>query len=286
MSKIIALIDGSEYSKSVCEYAAWIAKAKSASVEIIHSLARRDVTSAPTDMSGNIGFGARTALLEELAELDQQKSKLAQKRGRAILEDAQILVEKSGVKDVETKLRKDDIVDALHDFEEGADLIIVGKRGQAADFAKLHLGSNMERIVRASTKPVLIASREFKPVKKMLIAFDGGKSALKAVDHLSKSKVFGGATCHLITVDTETPQNKAALEGAAAMLKSGGYKVSYEISPEHSHAEVVISKMVENDGYDMLVMGAYGHSHIRNLIIGSTTTEMLRLCKVPVLMFR
>jgi nucleotide-binding universal stress UspA family protein len=34
------------------------------------------------------------------------------------------------------------------------------------------------------------------------------------------------------------------------------------------------------------LMGAYGHSHIRNLIIGSTTTAMIRSCKIPVLLFR
>lgn len=289
MSKIIALIDGSQYSRSVCEYAAWIAKAKSSSVEIIHSLSRRDASSVPTDMSGNIGFGARSSLLEDLAQLDQQKSQLAQKRGRAILDDAQILVEKAGVKEVVTKLRKDDIIDALHDFEEDTDLIIVGKRGETADFAREHLGANMERIVRASTKPVLIASREFKPVKKILIAFDGGKSTLKAVEHLSKSQVFGGSICHLVTIGVETPENKAAIEGASAMLAEGGYKVTTEITAELDEsipAEIIISDIIKDDNYDMLVMGAYGHSRIRNLIIGSTTTEMLRLCKVPVLMFR
>jgi nucleotide-binding universal stress UspA family protein len=33
-------------------------------------------------------------------------------------------------------------------------------------------------------------------------------------------------------------------------------------------------------------MGAYGHSRIRQMIIGSTTAEMVRSCKVPVLMIR
>jgi len=39
-------------------------------------------------------------------------------------------------------------------------------------------------------------------------------------------------------------------------------------------------------GIGLLVMGAYGHSRIRNLVIGSTTTEMLRICPVPVMLFR
>jgi nucleotide-binding universal stress UspA family protein len=48
----------------------------------------------------------------------------------------------------------------------------------------------------------------------------------------------------------------------------------------------VISDAVEREGIDLLVMGAYGHSRIRNLIIGSTTTEMVRSCKIPVILYR
>ncbi len=39
-------------------------------------------------------------------------------------------------------------------------------------------------------------------------------------------------------------------------------------------------------GAHMLVMGAYGHSPLRAMIVGSTTTEMVRSCSVPVLLFR
>jgi nucleotide-binding universal stress UspA family protein len=36
----------------------------------------------------------------------------------------------------------------------------------------------------------------------------------------------------------------------------------------------------------MLVMGAYGHSPLRTLIVGSTTTAMIRTVHVPVLLVR
>lgn len=48
----------------------------------------------------------------------------------------------------------------------------------------------------------------------------------------------------------------------------------------------VISEMVEKEGFDLLAMGAYSHSRLRSLFIGSTTTEMIRSCKVPVVIFR
>jgi len=283
MSKIIAMVDGSVYSESVCDHAAWVARGKGWPVEVLHVLGRRDEAADPRNLSGSIGLGARTALLTELAELDAQKAKLARKRGQAIVEDAAARIGAEGV-EVTARLRLGDLVETLRDAEDEADLVIIGKRGEDADFAALHLGSNMERVVRASTKPILVASRAFQPVKKLLVAFDGGPSALKAVNHIARSELFAGLAIHLLTVGAETTEAKRAIEGAAALLKGAGYTVTTEIAegqPEH-----LIAVRAEAHDFDLLIMGAYGHSRIRSLLIGSTTTAMIRACKVPVLLFR
>ena len=73
--KIVALVDGSIYSASVCDHAGWIAQRTGAPVELIHVLGRREVADTH-DHSGAIRLGARTVLLNELAELDAQRSKL------------------------------------------------------------------------------------------------------------------------------------------------------------------------------------------------------------------
>ena len=74
------------------------------------------------------------------------------------------------------------------------------------------------------------------------------------------------------------------LKNAETLLKKVG--ISYQVFYERGEPEKVISNHVENENIDLLVMGAYGHSRIRNLIIGSTTTQMIRSCRVPVLLFR
>ena len=93
--KIIALVDGSAYSRSVCDHAAWIAGCGDYAVELMHVLGRRE-SGAGSDLSGAISLGARSALLEELSSLDEQRAKLALTRGRAILEDAKALLEELG----------------------------------------------------------------------------------------------------------------------------------------------------------------------------------------------
>ena len=284
MINLLALIDGSGYSKSVCDHAAWFANRLGGGVEIVHVLDRQDLSSHPEDFSGNIGIGARTALLEELAELDAQKARLSQKRGRAILDDARESVVASGVVKVTTKLRLGEVVETLQDLEAEADMIVIGKRGEGADFNQLHLGSNLERVVRSSHKPVLLASRAFKPVRRFLVAYDGGRSVIKAIDEIARNKVFADLDCELLCVGNETAEAVAQMEASASQLRAAGYRVKTKFMP--GRPETVIAGEVETDAYDLMVMGAFGHSVIRNLIIGSTTTEMIRSCKIPLLLFR
>ena len=281
--KIIALVDGSVYAASVCDHAAWIAGRTDAPVELIHVLGRREVPETK-DHSGTIKLGARTALLEELAELDAQRAKLISHRGRAILDDARAILEKDGVTDVSTRLRHGDMVEAVAEVEADARVILIGKRGEAADFAKGHLGSNLERIVRAAHRPVFVAARAFRPIETVLVAYDGGRSAMKAVDHIARSPFFANLAVTVVTVGADAPDVRKGLEDARAVLAAAGIRAGTRIVP--GQPEVELGKMVDQDGFGMLVMGAYGHSRIRSLVIGSTTTEMMRSCKVPVLLLR
>lgn len=289
MSKIIALVDGSAYSTSTCDYAAWIAKREGHSVEVLHIITRK--IDADSNLSGNIGLGARSKLMDQLADLDAQQAKLANERGRAILEDAEARIRADGVENVTTRLRHGDLLEELLEAETTASLVVIGKRGENANFASKHLGSNLERVVRASAIPVLVASRAFTEPKSFLLAFDGGKSAVKAVDHLATAKTFTGLEARIISAGNDSANATRAIEGAAATLKNAGFEVSHEIV-EGTPTEVFATRIhvagqdANPDGADMLVMGAYGHSRIRNLIIGSTTTEMIRTCQVPLLLVR
>ncbi|MFI0397090.1 universal stress protein [Paracoccus sp. p1-h21] len=281
--KIIALVDGSIYSESVCHHAAWIAQRTAAPVELIHVLGRREAPET-TDLSGAIRLGARTKLLNELAELDAQRAKLVSHRGRAILEDARAIVDQDGVTEITTRLRHGDIVETIGEVERDARVIVIGKRGEAANFAKGHLGSNLERIVRAAHRPVFVASRAFKPIDSVLVAYDGGSSAMKAVDHISRSPLFAQLAITVVTIGSETPEIEKGLADAKALLKAANIDVETRIV--QGQPETELGKLVEEERFGMVVMGAYGHSRIRSLVIGSTTTEMVRSCKVPVVLMR
>ena len=280
--KIIALVDGSAYSHSVCHHTAWAASRLSGTAALYHVIGRRGGDGR--NLSGSIRLGARTALLEELATLEGQRAKLAIAHGRAILDDAKEIVLGDGVTVVETSMRQGDLLEVLEEVEGNADMLVVGKRGEAADFAKLHLGSNLERILRASHLPVLIANRAFKAPQKLLVAFDGGPSSKRAVAFLGQSALFADLDITLAAVGTASQTLRADLETGRQTLNAAGRRADIRILP--GQPETILGDLVASEGFDLLVMGAYGHSRIRSMIIGSTTTQMIRTCKVPIFVMR
>ncbi|MEN8661885.1 MAG: universal stress protein [Lentimonas sp.] len=281
---ILACTDGSQYSTSIYQHAAWAAKQLDASIHVLHMLNPHHEDPVKANYSGSMGVGARTALLNELVELEAARAKIAQKRGQAILEDAETALKAEGIENVQADQKHGKLSDEIQNYERDADLVVIGKRGNNADFEKGHLGSNLERVIRSCEHPVLVASRAYAPLKNFLLAFDGGHSALKAVDFAASNPLLKGMHCYLLHVGAANVKIEAALADAESKLKAAGYEVTIE--HRDGEPEKVIGEVVSHDHIDLLVMGAYGHSHIRHLIVGSTTSAMIREVKIPVLLFR
>lgn len=280
--KIISLIDGSVYAESVCDHTAWIAERGGAAVELLHVIGRRQA--ARQDVSGTIALGARSSMLEELTRLEGDMARVAQKHGRALLDGAADRIAEGGLPRPETRLRIGDLVEETNEALRDALMLVIGKRGEAADFARLHLGSNLERMVRSSERPILVTARAFKPIKRILIAYDGQSSARKAVTAVGTDPMFAGLDVTLLMVGEPSDSASAALNEPAQLLEDAGFSVSAELVSGQPVEQ--ISKRANNDHFDMLVMGAYGGGRLRSMFIGSTTTEMLISCRVPVLLFR
>lgn len=281
--RVLAAIDPSPYALSVAEHAAWAALRLGSELELLHAI-ERDPAAPATDLSGNLSLGSREALLAKLAELDEQRGKLSQEHGRLLLDQTRAHLSRSCGVDAEVRQRHGGLAETLLDQEPGVRLFVLGKRGEHADFDKGHLGSNLERVLRSVHRPVLVASRAFKPPARFLIAYDGGATTRKCVEMVSASPLLKGLDCELLMVGEPTPANTAHLEWARTRLEAAGFAPAARITP--GTPETLIAKEVGDREIDLLVMGAYGHSRIRTLILGSTTTQVLRHCPIPVLLLR
>ncbi len=282
MDQILACIDASEYATSVVDNAALAARRLGIGVEVLHVIQRTDAVARRRDWSGAVGLGAKTDLLTELADIDAAEAKLARQRGDLLLQTAKDRLHEQGITDVTLTHRHGGIVETIVEREADARLVVIGKRGGSADFAKGHLGSNVERVVRASDRPVFVASRTYRDVNRIVIAYDGGKTADAAVALAATSPLAKGCAIHLVMAGKDSDKTRGRL--AAAVASMPGHEVTSAFIK--GDVEDAIVEGVASFDADMLLMGAYSHAPLRSLLVGSTTTHMLRDCKVPVLLFR
>lgn len=280
---VLAAVDASAYATSVADLAGWAAARLGAALELLHTLDRRAAT-ASADLSGAIALGARESLLEQLADLDARGMALEQARGRALLDALRSRLSSASDDSPRTHLRHGALIDALLDLESAVRLLVIGKRGEHADVAHDHLGSNLERVVRAVHRPVLVAARTFTPPTRFVIAFDGSPTTRRCVDMVCASPLLKGLDCHVVTAGQGSDALHAHQDWARRQLEAAGFTVQLHLAS--GDADAVVAQHVESLRADLLVAGAYGHSRIRRLIVGSTTTQLLQQCRVPVLLLR
>ena len=104
------------------------------------------------------------------------------------------------------------------------------------------------------------------------------------IEEIIRNPLYAGLSVHIISVGPTSAEVKAAMQRARGQLQTAGFVAETGTIP--GQPETALAKLVDEAQFDLLVMGAYGHSRIRSLIIGSTTTAMLRACKVPVVLVR
>ena len=284
--KILLCSDGSAFTENTYRYGAWLATNLEAEVDVlcVSDLRPQQATST-TNLSGSIGIDASENLLHRLVELEHEKAKINHQQAKLVLRAAAQALKALGVDRINLLHETGSLVDCLSKFEADCDLIVLEKQDESAQLASGQLGANIEKIVRGSHKPCLVTSQQFKPIERVLIAYDGSPSSQKILQFIADSSLFEGLELHIVTVAQSAADETAIaqIESAKQWLQAGFEPVCSVIE---GHSEQAISDYVSDRDISLLLMGAYGHRRIRHLVIGTLTAQMLRSSQIPVLLFR
>ncbi|GAA0805559.1 universal stress protein [Psychrobacter piscatorii] len=281
---ILACIDGSAVTESVCDYAAWYASKLNLPVGLLHV---SDVpASVRRDLSGAIGINSRQFLLEELSQLDEQRAKVVNSYSNALVQDAKSHIQGSFA-DVNVRIyqRHGKLLPSIEHFKEENRAIVMGRRGEDHKNSRINIGSQIETVARASDIPILICSETFKEPSSYMIAFDGSKTSIKAAWMVSKSSLLKGLKGHIVMVGNHNDAAKQSMSAAAAKLEDAGFVVEAHHLSASDAVDGLLTFQVDND-IDIMVVGAYGHSKWQQLFLGSTTTEIIASTLSPVILVR
>ena len=283
MTHIVGCIDGSRAAPAVCDYAAWASRRMQAPLMFFHVLDESRYPVEP-DMAGNIGLGTREYLMEELAELDEKRARIAMEQGRHMLEAAAERAREAGIEEVHQRQRHGDLPQCLLDIEGDIRLLVMGLHGESSSDRDIHIGSQLETVIRSLHRPIVLVPDEFTEPQSAMLAFDGSPTAFAGVRLLARSPVFRDFPLHLVMIGPDTADRWEQLRAAESMLKEAGCEVHLAIRA--GDVEKALHAYQEENGIDLLVMGAYGHSRIRQFLVGSTTTNMLRTTRTPLVILR
>ena len=282
MSSILACIDGSSYAPSLYQHTAWAADRLQAAVEVLNVYPPAPpVYLPPTDFMGMPGMGGAAMVLPALTEAGEAQEHEAQVRSLALLQEAAAALATEGISHPRLTDLPGNLSDVLDDWEKPFDLLLLGKRGESTGTNREALGSQLETVIRHSTQPVLVVSHAFRPIKRFLVSFDDSPAAHAALRHVVESPLLRGLACDLVMAGEPTAENRAALDSAQLFLRTGGFDAQ-EFLMEGDPEAVNLWEINANE-IDLLVMGAYSHSRFLQFFIGSTTSEMIRSCRIPVL---
>lgn len=279
-SEILACIDGSSSSESVCDYAAWIANTTERRLKLVHTV-EQNHNAVISDYSGAIGLGSQQALLKELTEVEQTHASLLIKKGQVMLKAAKERVQQQGVNSIETYQHKGTLAESLVDLEDDIRVIVLGIRGELHEQQRDGIGHQLESVIRSIHRPILVVNKEYAQPKTAMLAHDGSDFCKKALQMMATSKLFKTLSCHVVHVGSG---GEALLEDAAKVLNNAGIQViCAQLTGKVDKA--LTGYQLEHD-IDLTLMGAYSHNRLRDFLLGSFTSKMLEASNRPLLLLR
>jgi len=239
------------------------------------------MSGVPRFMYAGDPFDASGAIVADYLELATSRAGEALARFDAITSGM-------GLTSAERRNCRDDEYAALCQQARYADLVVLGQAipgaGEGAQFSDLP-----QHIILHAGKPVLMVpyAGDFPTLgERPLIAWDGSLEAAHAVAgaipllrRSSKATlaVFGARIGH--DAHGEDPGADIAL-----FLARHGVKVEVQRHPEPVDIGNAILSLAADISADLLVMGAYGHSRLREVMVGGATRTILESMTLPVLM--
>lgn len=275
---ILVALDGSAHADATIEYGLWLAEHLHARLIGIHVL---DVISIEGsfmhDVTGSLGG-------EPLLDFATKMRDVLQERGRGLLEAFRTRCQARGI-DCDTVLPLGVIPNEICSHARTADLVVLGHRGVNEQFSTGLLGGTTESVTRKSPKPVLVTPVEFAPIRKPVLAYDGSaraSAAMHAAATLTSALQLPLTVVH-VSRDAGQEMDPIAHE-AQRYLAAYGIEVTLRLLSGPPHQRIV--DLVRDGGYDILFIGAYGHSRIIEMVLGSTTEYVLRNSPAPVFLTR
>ncbi len=285
MRSILACTDGSPQAEVSLRYAKTWAEQLQMQVKVL-AVEDLRITQGPmvTGYYGPVGMApspAYPSFYDDLIKAVRAQRDRAVKQAREVFQD-------SGA-EVEYLTREGIVHFAILEEARTVDMICMGRRGEHSEWSDEPLGSTVQRVLRRSERPVLVTAPPLRKLGRILVAYDGSDPANRTLRTVLSLAEDGKMPITVATVahdDSHREDSERTL--AEARELAAAYKnvaTDFELLVSHD-APAALLEQADKGDCQLVAMGAYGRSRLREWLLGSITTTLLEHSHLPVLLIR
>ncbi len=277
IKSILIATDGSANSMVATQYGCCLAKLFQAEVCGLNVVDVRALEGPlMSDISGSMGFEPYQSYLPKFEQILQE-------RADGILEDFKGMCAEQGIT-AEVKRLSGIVSNMIAEEAKRVDLVVIAQHGEHAQWSAGLLGSTTETVIRKSPRPVLIAPQQYREIKKVLIAYDGSNEATRGLNPACET--FSDLSCELHVVFVTDDDAHADKLAAEVRDYVGHHSIDVSLTRLTGLASKGILQHAGQHEFDLIVMGAFGHGRLHDLILGGTTAYMIRETTIPIMLNR
>lgn len=276
IKSLLLTIDGSNYSESVLKYGIYFAEKLESVLRVLTVV---DIRLFDWSMAASADSFVPVM---PSADFQAESQKMLDEKADKIIEKAADILKKSKVKYDLTKVSGIP-VDEICLYAKKNDMVIIGARGEYEKWSDKLLGATVEAVTRQITKPVVLVDKTFESFDHIHCGYDGSTTANKALQLGAYLTKMFDAELKVISVFDDQEERESVLAEAEEYLIP--YEINYKLRHEAGNVEEVLVNAHNNAPYKVLTLiGSYGHSRLREAIIGSTTVHVMRKAGKPILL--
>ena len=280
MNRVIACIDSSPCINALAEAAAWIARETQRELVLLQILDYYPASYHLGEISGVIGFESNAMLLKELAELEQKQSELALDYSNNLLNHISEMIQQKYEITASHIQEKGDFLEQSFHVLKDDDIAIIGRVGERAAERNKPIGSNVENFIRGVNCTVMTVGENFKPPTRFIFAYEYSPTCVNLMKRVAQSDLLKLLQCHLLYVG----DHPEVLKEPSQYLTDAGF----DVVMEYRYGDVAenILEYQNEHGIQLILLGAFSHSKIRQFFLGSVATSIFRNSLVPLLVVK
>lgn len=303
MAMLLVPLDGSVFAEGALPHALLLARTLSADIMLLRVLTRHEQARLLTEEI----VEAWDDTMPSREECDRQVWLWLREEAERYLA-AQVQRLRAEGLAVESRVLFGDPATAIVEQIEASRpaLVLMASHGYSG-FQRWALGSVTERVVSASSAPVMVVRSSAKPsalaIRRILVPLDGSPFSAQALPLALLLAQRARAELSLLRVvapplslERELPLSYSKniaqvqlevgrqLQATASALRQEHRHITSTIAQGHAAEEIVAAAAIQ--GADLIIMATHGHSGLRRWALGSTADKVLRTADVPLILVR